>query len=410
MPSEAGESPRQAHRPESATGLRRRRLLAVGLLAVVAATAWGWRSSRRRDQENLLADARAALDRLRTPSATPIDPRPLVNEAEQKLTGYLAAGGKESASAELLQAVAQTLRSSAAAASPALRPQRSQTTADLLLAAEILFHANSWKEADLLLDEALLRPDLRAETLRVAATGRYDLGREDDVLAYCEELKRLEPEDARPWIVEARIHEDRSHWPQALEAYQEAVRREPGLLSIRWKLVEAQVRVGQAREAREALEAIPASDGSEDTRKLLEARILELEGRSKESLKFVDELLAKYPEHIDSLLLRGKLLLGLGRLQDSQQVFESLVRLDPTMQEAYYNLGQIYARGGDRAKGAEQLRIHRQLADKKLELYKLERQAGREPGNTAVRSQIADLYEQIGLKDLAEFWRRQVSK
>lgn len=404
MPSET----ESAAQPQ--TQLRRRRGVALLLLLVTAAAVWGWRSNQRHGHQQLLTDARGALNRLRTPSAEAIDHEALVHETQRMLQEYVAAGGEEAPSAELLLGVVRTLQSPKSASSAGLQPRPDQSTLDLLLGAELLFHAGHWPQSDGLLAEVLGRSgedrEPRAEALRLAATVRYELGREDDVLASCQELKQLTPEDARPWIAEAQVHEDRSHWPQVLEACREAVRLQPDRPNLRWKLAEASIRVGDARQARAALAAIPEAAGSEDTRRLQEARILELEGRSEESLTIVVELLKKYPEHVDSLLLEGRLLLGMGKLPEAQQAFETLVRLDPTMHDGHYSLGQVYARLGQRDKATTEFRLHRQLSDRKMELYRLERQAGREPANRELRERIAGLYEEIGLTELAQFWRR----
>lgn len=392
------------------TQLRRRRGAALLLLLVIATAVWGWRSSQRRGLERLLAEARAALNRLRAPSPEAVNHGTLIDDTRWMLEDYVAAGGDEASSAELLLELVRTLQSPKFASTVELKPRQDQSTADLLLAAELLFHAGHWPQSDGLLTEVLARNEerreRRAEALRLAATVRYELVREDDVLACCQELKQITPEDARPWIAEAQVHEDRSHWPQVFEACREAVRLQPDRPNLRWKLAEACIRVGNTREARAALDAIPMAAGSEDTRRLMDARILELEGHSEESLAIAEELLEKYPEHVDSLLLKGRQLLGMGKLPEAQKVFEELIRLDPVMQEAHYSLGQVYARRGERDKANVEFAVHRQLADRKMELYRLERQAGREPANRELRERIAGLYDEIGLTELAQFWRR----
>jgi hypothetical protein len=44
--------------------------------------------------------------------------------------------------------------------------------------------------------------------------------------------------------------------------------------------------------------------------------------------------------------------------------------------------------------------------DSKVRLYELEQQAAHEPRNEAVRRELAKLYSEIQLPDLAAFWER----
>jgi hypothetical protein len=74
--------------------------------------------------------------------------------------------------------------------------------------------------------------------------------------------------------------------------------------------------------------------------------------------------------------------------------------------EAHYVLGQAYARRGDRERAQNHLEMHRQILDTRVRLHRLERLAGKNPHDVETRLEIVKLYEQLGMADLANFWRR----
>jgi tetratricopeptide (TPR) repeat protein len=109
---------------------------------------------------------------------------------------------------------------------------------------------------------------------------------------------------------------------------------------------------------------------------------------------------------VDSLLLKGKVLVDTGRLEDAIEVLKTALRYDPSAQDAHFQIGQAYARLGEKDLANHHLALHRKLLDSKVRLYELEQKAAHEPQNVAVRRELAKLYAEIQLPELAAFWER----
>lgn len=60
---------------------------------------------------------------------------------------------------------------------------------------------------------------------------------------------------------------------------------------------------------------------------------------------------------------------------------------------------------GQRELAQKHLTLQRELLDKKVRLYQLEREAGRNPSDPEVREELAVLYAEIGLLAMEQFWR-----
>lgn len=310
-------------------------------------------------------------------------------------------------SAELLSAAAERALIPNAPLPQEFRRAEEIRTIDLCLAAEIYLHTTNLGISNHLVTLALQRSDDRVETLRVAVLIGTKLGHEDQVLEYCKELSELAPNDPQPWQVVALIQEGRSLWPQAAEALSQLVKRAPQSPIARWRLANAWIETGEASKAREQVDQLPKDLGQDDgLRTLLEARLLYLEGHLEEALKLIDEFRKKQPEHPTGLLLHGRLLLTFRRLDEARQSLELLINVQPTSHEGHYTLGQVLSALGDRDAARQHLAIQRQLLDKKVELYSLERTAGRESKNREVRLELAEKYAEIGLPIVAEFWKK----
>jgi tetratricopeptide (TPR) repeat protein len=72
------------------------------------------------------------------------------------------------------------------------------------------------------------------------------------------------------------------------------------------------------------------------------------EGRSKNAMTAIDNLLEKNKTDKRALLLKGYLLHSTEKLDQAQQVYEMLLQLDPSMPETYNNLGVLLAEKGDK--------------------------------------------------------------
>jgi tetratricopeptide (TPR) repeat protein len=358
----------------------------------------------------LLDQARGDLVALVADDTAPERRLELAREAEALLKQYLEVKGEQTDSAQLLLASALLVLDRNDDARKLIDDSdlRNATAADLERAATIAFRKRQFGIADTLISEALTRDDHRKETLRTAIEIRYDLGRDEDVIAHIDELRKLVPDDPRPYLALTLVYEDRGDWDHVIDACQEFLRLQPeGAEEARLMLLDAYLTLGNAEEATREFETLKAkSPELLDQLPMLEARLLSLKGQNDEALARADRVLDSNPEDIDALLLRGRIQLATGDFPAAISTLETLINADPSNFEAHYLLGQALSRSGETERARHELKLHQKLLNAKVQIHQMERRAGQNPADVEVRRELANRYRDIGLTDLADFWVR----
>lgn len=404
-----GEQARRQNR----TVVRRVGVLA-GALVLAGAAAWFFFGPR---PARLLAEARAAL----APTVFSSDEAFVVKQAaqvEKPLRSYLRAGGSERSSARLLHNAALMLREGPDASrvlshNPMFAESESKVvpaecaTGDLAIGASAYARRGEVGRAEALIAEALRRGDRREEILRLAGDIRFRMGRDRDVLRHAEELARLAPRDPLAYRWMGMIYAQRGFTDKVIEADRHLIELAPDhAAEIRRRLVGNLISNGQAKEARAEFDLLrKTAPELAAENPVLEARLVYLEGDAAKAEAIVARALEKAPRDRDALLLGGKIDTARGRPAEAIAALRSLVEADPTDDEACYLLGQAYARQGDRAQAQRYLQQHRRVADLKVKLYEMEREAAWKPRDAELRDRIASLYEELGWPERVAFWR-----
>ncbi|RCS52948.1 hypothetical protein DTL42_09020 [Bremerella cremea] len=284
-------------------------------------------------------------------------------------------------------------------------------TFDLLQAGTAFFYSGDNILADQLLTEAFERDELRAEVLNPLIQVRYDRGDEDSVLALGEELAKLEPENCLPWVAMSYVFEDRQALEQLIATYRELLKRDCAEQDLtRWKLIERLIEVGLAAEAQQEWDKLAESFPEVASAKgATLAKLLFLQGKIDETQEIIEEILRKNPESLDAILLRGQIATAKDKPLEAIQDFEKLREVDPTHPQVHYLLGQAYAKAGMREEATQELALHEKLSTALVTLHGMERYAAKNTNNAAIRLSIAAKYEELGLLKIAEYWRQQAS-
>jgi tetratricopeptide (TPR) repeat protein len=282
-------------------------------------------------------------------------------------------------------------------------------TVDLLLITQALFESGRIIPADQLLNLLLTRHDEhRDEVLVLASAIRRELGRDAEVLSYCEELIALDDAVASPYRMQASVHRLHGRWDHYLQALEEARKRlkqEDPVLQI--ELIDGYIRIGRFDDARREFAQLEAGHPELVARMPIpHAQLLIHEGDFEQANQVLTEYLEQDPSDVEALVLKGKLLVDSGDFEAALEVLQEALKHDPSAHDAHFQLGQTYARLKQTDLANKHLALHRKLLDSKVELYKLEQQAGNEPDNVAVRRKLAQMYAEIQLPELAAFWER----
>lgn len=282
-------------------------------------------------------------------------------------------------------------------------------TDDLLLVADLLFHTRRFGPADQLLDVLLARQDGRREAiLRLAVTVRFDLGRDADVLAHCDELILLAPDEPGPWRVKAMVHRNHGRWEHFIDDAREALQRTtPPDEFLRLEWIDACLVLGLTPDARKQFDVLRENAPElVDAAPNVHARLLLQEGQRDEAARILTAYLEEAPQDAAALVLQGTLLAGEERFAEAVPLLEQAAELAPADEQAVYQLAQCYARLNRPDDARAALQRHRSILDAKVRLHELETRAAREPLNVAVRRELAAGYAQLGMPDLADFWTR----
>ena len=292
---------------------------------------------------------------------------------------------------------------------PAAKRVEKIPTADLLLITQALFITGRVGPADQLLDLVLDRNDgFREESLGLASAIRIDLGRDEEVLSYCDELIALDSAASSPYRIQAMVHRRHGRWDhyvQALEKARARTQQEDPLLQI--ELIDGYIRIGRFDEAHREFDKLEA--GHPELVSLMptvHARLLIHKGNSEKAGQVLTDYLKSDPSDVEALVLKGKLLVDRHDFETAISILQTALKYDPSAQDAHFQIGQAYARLNQMDLANRHLAQHRKLLDSKVRMYELEQQAAREPRNVAVRRELAEMYSGIQLPDLAAFWER----
>ncbi|MCY2996452.1 MAG: tetratricopeptide repeat protein [Planctomycetota bacterium] len=264
-----------------------------------------------------------------------------------------------------------------------------------------------------LAEKALLgayRPGPQQVTvLRLLISLTYEKVDDKSVLQYCRELATLVPDDPEPWLVSAGIYHEREQVAAALDAYRQALRRNPPakeVRRVRYQIAERSLHMGDLAAARKELDLVLADVPAAPEYQLLNAKLLRQEGKGSEAAAEVDSLLAKDPKLLDALKLRGEIDFDGGQFDRAVEDLSRVLKAKPFDREAHHKLGMAYLRLGDTAQGQTHLDTARHLTNVTIEILSLEHQLEGDPANQQIPRRLAELNEQRGNTEKASQWRR----
>jgi tetratricopeptide (TPR) repeat protein len=236
----------------------------------------------------------------------------------------------------------------------------------------------------------------------------YHLGALAQAAGHFEAAGRLDPQDGRPYQYLGYIAKDLDHKPEAIEAYQEALRRglkPEAAAGVRQELAELLVGQGRYAEAEEVLDSCdPRARDNEPVLLALRAECHLGQNRSEEARALLDRALAAHPRSVELLRGRAKLHLAAGEYPAAAELLEQAVALDKNDLTSRHQLAQAYEALGRSANAAEQRRLHEETQKALDELTKLSQEAMKRPWDAAVRRRLAKVCQQLGKADLATMW------
>jgi len=142
----------------------------------------------------------------------------------------------------------------------------------------------------------------------------------------------------------------------SLEVLANALRNNGKDWKVRLGVAQALEALGEAGRAEaEFRESLADSRGTDPRPGTAYGLFLVRQGRFREAIVPLQDVLSRFPESPDAHIHIGRALTELGRNQEASAHFEEAVRLDPTSAQAHLLLGKAYLRAGRQAEAASHL-------------------------------------------------------
>ncbi|MBN2491534.1 MAG: tetratricopeptide repeat protein [Planctomycetes bacterium] len=192
-----------------------------------------------------------------------------------------------------------------------------------------------------------------------------------DLKQHFEALARERPEDARIWAALGRFHWVIRRFDEAVAAFENALSREPGNRRLRYQLAAAQLLARRSRNALDTLEELPEVPEVRTLRMLARARsglevtapdaadaplivlrawgmVLAEAGRFAAGLAVLERVRAARPKDALAAAYHGWCLLGVGRVDEAEEVLRFDALRAPSGFFAHKLLGDLYLEEGPR--------------------------------------------------------------
>jgi tetratricopeptide (TPR) repeat protein len=282
-----------------------------------------------------------------------------------------------------------------------------------VLVGQCYIHLKQYKAAETALKFVLSeRPD-EVDAHRALAVLYYDLGALTLALSHLERVSELDVRDGRPQRLMGLIYQDMRRWDAAVPCYQEALRRELRGLDpapVKKELAEALVRLSRYPEALEVLQDLEPAAEDVPAIEALRAESYWGQGRLAEAREVLDRALAPSPACADLYRLRAQIYLDTGEPQPAVDLLRRAVAIDPQDHASRYHLVAAYRRLGQTGLAQEQELLVEQTMKDMDEIFRLNKEATKNPWDGAVRLRLAELCDKLGQYQTAKMWRQSAAQ
>ena len=240
-----------------------------------------------------------------------------------------------------------------------------RATVQRMLALSHLEVGDPDRAADLLADDTLRGDDPSLHYAYALALVRARRGEEAEPI-----FARLlaEHDDwAELHLLLGQVHAQRSEFPAAITAFEQALSIDPAVVGAHLALGEIHLRRGDLGAAEAALRAELEQRPSDARARYNLATVLDLDRRPDEAADVLRAMLADAPEHGDARYLLGKILLARGEAGAAVAQLEAAAELSPEAPEVRNQLGRAYQRLGDAERAKVEFAAFRELKAKQRE-------------------------------------------
>lgn len=190
----------------------------------------------------------------------------------------------------------------------------------------------------------------------------------------------------------------------AIDAYRQALERQPNGTKVHLRLAEVLVRGNRHAEAVPHFEAVLAAVPDQAAALAGLARCRRVLGQRSEAIVTLERLLARAPDDADGLLLRGQLALDEDRAEEALPWLQRATAAAPHSMDAHYQLAQALRRLGRAGEAEEVERRHRRLEQDYRRMDLLTREAIEHPDDADRRCEAGTILVRLGRDREAVQW------
>ncbi len=288
----------------------------------------------------------------------------------------------------------------------AVAPEGELRQPALLYAGEALYKTGQFQPAETCFQQLReLKPN-EVDAIRWLAAIAYDCGRMDKAVALLNELVKHVPDDPSPHRLMGLIHKDFEQYPIAIQDYQHALERNPSP-HVRQEVAAELATCLIAERNYEAALTVLAETSSTPRIKVMQSRCLWSLGQQEEAIAQLKGL--QNSDNPEVLFWRAHVLIEQGRTAEAVPLLKRGLDQEPHDTTARYQLALAYRALGDQDQSQseiEKFERSKQLLD---ELTVLSEQAMKEPYDSTIREQMADVCDQLQRPKMAAAWRKAAS-
>ncbi|MFP4545553.1 MAG: tetratricopeptide repeat protein [Methanomassiliicoccales archaeon] len=215
----------------------------------------------------------------------------------------------------------------------------------LLQEAEADRKEGRYREALDKLDEALfLKPDQDLVWRRKARV-LLSLGDPQEALEACRRALGIKG-DARTWYLKALIHHRLGDYEEEVEAYDGALKAEPGMTQSLLNKGATLFQLERYQEALRAFDRLLQMRPNDAQALNNRALVLRAMGERERAMKNVERALELRPDYPEALINRASLLAEMGRLEEAVQAYKEVLARDRDRPALWMELGEVQERMG----------------------------------------------------------------
>ncbi|MFP7753812.1 tetratricopeptide repeat protein [Thermodesulfobacteriota bacterium B35] len=186
-----------------------------------------------------------------------------------------------------------------------------------------------------------LNPNFTAAELTLADT-YYKTGNYDLALEHVSRIRKREPENPRPLLLQGILLHAKQKYPESLAAFQKAFLLNPDTNAALYFSGIVYDSTGDTKQALTLFRSLLARQPSLMDATLLYCQLLRKQEQPTVALHYIDKALSRQPNQAYLHHIAGLILLDAGKRQKAIKEFQTALHLMPGLKESYLQLFNIY--------------------------------------------------------------------